>query len=70
MLQVLDAIISDETDTTTGATNQAGSELGMVPQCSGHIICPTWKVIESMLEPPAVHIEPPPAPECHVVLLV
>ena len=41
-----------------------------LPRRSGHVIRPTWKVIESRPEPPTVHVETPPAPDRHVVLLV
>lgn len=41
-----------------------------LPRRSGRVIRPTWKVVESRLEPPTVHIVTPPAPDCHVTLLV
>jgi hypothetical protein len=68
LLQALDAIILDETDTAGGVTGQTGPET--LPRRSGRIICPSWKVIESRPEPPTIRIEPPPAPERRVVLLV
>ena len=40
------------------------------PRRSGRAIHPTWKVIESRPEPPAVYIEPPPPPIPRVTLLV
>ena len=66
LLQALNTIISDETDTTAGETGEPDS----FPRRSGRIIRPTWKVIDSRPEPPTVCIEPPSAPERWVVLLV
>jgi len=37
---------------------------------SGRVTRPTWKVVESRVEPPSVHIETPPAPDRRVTLLV
>ena len=45
-------------------------EPGDHPRRSGRIIRPTWKVIQSTLEPPTVRVETPPVPERRVTLLV
>jgi hypothetical protein len=41
-----------------------------LPRRSGRVTRPTWKVVESQLEPPTVHIDPPPPPKRHIMLLV
>ena len=40
-----------------------------LPRRSGRIIRPTWKVIDSRPEPPAIHVETPPMLGRRVVLL-
>ena len=61
-------------DTATGEGSQTGPTLtnapNDLPRRSGRVIRPTWKVIESRLEPPTVHVETPPSPARRVVLLV
>jgi len=75
LLQALDSLILDN-DANTGAGESSQtedpptSEPSGLPRRSGRIIRPTWKVIESRLEPPTVHVETPPALGRRVVLLV
>lgn len=73
-LQALDSFISnDDTETGTGENSQIeGSPVGGpsgLPWRSGRTIHPTWKVIESRLEPPTMHLEAPPTPDRRVVLI-
>lgn len=73
LFQALDAIILDDTDTGAGTSQveeAPAGELENAPRCSGRIIRPTWKVIQSRLEPPTVRVETPPIPERRVTLLV
>lgn len=68
---MLDTIISDNDG--TGENDQPNvsppGEHVNLPRRSGRVIHPTWKVIESRLEPPTVHVEAP-TPTRRVTLLV
>ena len=75
-LQVLDSLISDDSaEAGTGGESNQNEDPPTDTPCgllrpSGRTIRPTWKVIESRLEPPTVHIETSPNPNRRVVLLV
>lgn len=72
-MQALDAIILDDTNTGAGTSQTENSPMGEPddpPRRSGRIIRPTWKVVQSRLEPPTAHVETQPAPERRVFLLV
>ena len=65
--------MDSSTDTRVGESSQTDdtpTSTSNLPRRSGRVIRPTWKVIESRLEPPTVHVETPPAPDRRVVLLV
>ena len=67
LLQALDDIIVDDENSSTNENSQGRGPDTSQPRRSGRVIRPTWKVIESKLEPPVVHIES--APPRRVVLL-
>ena len=58
---------ASEASSSEGPSVHRSSDL---PRRSGRVIRPTWKVIESRLEPPTVHIEPPQPSQRRVFLLV
>ena len=73
LLHALDAIILDDTNAEAGTSTTEGppaDEPGDLPRRSGRVIRPTWKVVQSRLEPPTVHVEVPPTLERRVILLV
>ena len=65
----MDGLISDDADTGAGEAIQS-EDPNNLPRRSGRIIRPTWKVTQSMPEPPTVRAKTPPAPGRRVFLLV